>query len=162
MYVMAIDPGPVVSGHVMLQVSERDIHVANWGCEGNDDVAELVSRHGQVTDDARLVVEKTVYYGRMVNAAIFETCVQTGRFMEAFGFHDTERMSRGEVLRELCGTTHAGPPQLRAAVLDHWGGNEKAVGTKKAPGPLYGIKGKDVWSALGLGLAYIKTRREDG
>jgi hypothetical protein len=43
---------------------------------------------------------------------------------------------------------------IRKAIIDLYGPNEKRVlGTKKEPGPLYGVSG-DGWAALGVGLTF--------
>jgi hypothetical protein len=59
---------------------------------------------------------------------------------------------RKDVKLYLCGSLRATDANIRAALLDRFGpGREIAVGTKRAPGPLYGIKG-DEWSALAVAL----------
>ena len=54
----------------------------------------------------------------------------------------------------LCGHPRAKDPNIRQALLDRFGpGREKALGTKKAPGALYGIKG-DEWAALAVAITW--------
>jgi hypothetical protein len=42
---------------------------------------------------------------------------------------------------------------IRQALIDIYGGNDKAIGNKKTPGPLYGIKG-DLWAALAVAVTF--------
>ena len=52
----------------------------------------------------------------------------------------------------LCGSAKAKDSNIRQAIIDRYGGDPKrCIGTKKAPGPLYGISA-DQWAALALAL----------
>ena len=57
----------------------------------------------------------------------------------------------------LCNSMRAKDSNIRQAILDRYpttgGGKCPQVGTKKEPGPLYGVS-KDVWAAIGVGLTY--------
>ena len=56
----------------------------------------------------------------------------------------------------LCGDARAKDPNIRAALIDRWGGSKAAaVGTKKSPGPLYGFK-SDMWAALAVAETFIE------
>ena len=58
----------------------------------------------------------------------------------------------------LCGTARAKDPNVHQALIDMYGGSMKAAkGTKKAPGPLYGVK-SHIWSALAVAVAWAKER----
>jgi hypothetical protein len=60
----------------------------------------------------------------------------------------------------LCKSTKANDASIRQALIDRYGpGKERAIGTKKAPGPLYGVKA-DVWAALALAVTWHDTREE--
>ena len=43
--------------------------------------------------------------------------------------------------------------KYRAALIDRFGGKDKAIGCKSAPGPLYSVKA-DAWSALALATTF--------
>jgi len=54
--------------------------------------------------------------------------------------------------REILGVNDS---TIRQAMLDRYGpGREKAIGKKKSPGPLYGIR-KDEWQALALAVTFF-------
>jgi hypothetical protein len=58
------------------------------------------------------------------------------------------------VKMHLCGNTRAKDGNIRQALLDRFGpGKAIACGTKKQPGPLYGVS-KDVWQALALAVTW--------
>lgn len=145
--VLAIDPGPVLSAWVLFV----DGCVHSFGKDNNERV-----RGSLVMDKSphATVIEMVASYGMAVGAEVFETCVWIGRFMERTSLTGkVHTMYRRDVKLHWCGTTKANDSNIRQAVIDHYGGKEKAIGNKRTPGPLYGIKA-DVWQALALGLAW--------
>jgi len=69
-------------------------------------------------------------------------------------------LMRKTVAAHLCNTSRANDSNIRQALIDRFGpGREKAIGTKKNPGPLYGIK-KDLWSALAVAVTYADKIKE--
>ena len=70
---------------------------------------------------------------------------------------DWKRMDRANVKMHLCGRTTAKDTHVRQALLARFpqtgGGKTPAVGTKKQPGPLYGVK-NDAWAALAVAVTY--------
>jgi hypothetical protein len=99
-----------------------------------------------------LAVEMIASYGMPVGAEVFQTCVWIGRFLEC-GAATEQLVYRKEVKMHLCGTTRANDGNVRQALLDLYGGKERALGRKATPGPLYGISG-DEWAALGVAVTY--------
>jgi len=101
-----------------------------------------------------LAVEGIASYGMAVGKEVFDTCRWIGRFEEAWDQSGRafSLIYRKDVKQFHCGTTRANDANIRAALIDRFGpGREKAVGTKRAQGQLYGIKG-DEWSALAVAL----------
>jgi hypothetical protein len=85
--------------------------------------------------------------------------VWIGRFVEAWRGSYT-LMFRREVKLHLCGQARAKDPNVRQALIDRFGpGREKAIGTKKQPGPLYGVSA-DVWSALAVAVTWSELQRK--
>ncbi len=147
MTIIAIDPGPTKSAWVQWNGELRD-----FGLYGNDAMLALLWS-GSLPLSATLVIEKVVSYGRPVGAETFETVYWTGRFTEAFGADHTERLERLAVRKHICHHGGAKDPHIRQAIIDRFGGKAKAVGLKKTPGPLYGVK-KDIWQALALAITW--------
>lgn len=145
---LAIDPGPEMSGFVLVVQGRIVEH-----CAGilND---ELISNMPL----APVVVESVECYGMAVGKSVFQTCYTIGRIMQVAG----DRMmlvSRQTVRGHLCHSPKAKPSNIRAALLDKWGGKDVAIGRKANPGPLYGVK-SHAWSALALAVTWWETRKD--
>lgn len=150
---IAIDPGNEQSAWV----AYRDGVVIDAGIYENGRLHEalpaLLIRHG-----VHLVIEMIASYGMPVGREVFETCVWIGRFLEVAGGADL--VYRKDVKLHLCGQTRAKDANIRQALIDRFGpSKEKAIGTKKAPGPLYGFKA-DMWAALAVAVTYDDTRAQ--
>lgn len=102
---------------------------------------------------AELAIEMIASYGMPVGREVFETCVWIGRFVQAWG-SEHAFVYRKDVKLHLCGQPRAKDANIRQALIDRFGpGKDKAVGTKKQPGPLYGVS-SDVWSALAVAVTH--------
>lgn len=153
MNIYAVDPGNARSALVVFNGATVIRHVT---ADNTDLLIELGHRVRAKTDI--LVVEQIASFGMPVGAEVFETCVWSGRFIQAWeGYHafmPWARVKRHEVKAALCGNQRAKDANIRQALLDRFGpGKEKAIGKKKTPGPLYGIAG-DEWSALAVAVTY--------
>ena len=143
MAILAIDPGTTRSAYVVLDESGKPVDFSTYDNARNFDVIGY-------WDKSRVVVEMVASYGMPVGREVFETVYWIGRFCQAAGEH--ERIYRGEVKDHLCRSRKANDAAIRQALLDRFGpGKAKAVGLKKSPGPLYGIKG-DEWAALAVAV----------
>jgi hypothetical protein len=152
--ILAIDPGPERSAWVRFDGGR----VVGFGkCPNEVFLADVARWYGN-NRTYRCVIEKIASYGMAVGAEVFETCVWTGRFLEAFGADRCERITRGEVKMHLCGSMRAKDGNIRQAIIDRFGGKEKAIGKKAAPGPLFGVSG-DVWAALAVAIAWSEKAR---
>jgi len=153
--ILAIDPGPEASAWVEA-LADDGTPIAHGKC-GNDELCLRLANTG--ADVA--VVEMVASYGMAVGREVFETCVWIGRFMEAWRARTgsiPHRLYRGEVKDHLCRSRRATDANIRQTLLDRFGpGREKAVGTKKKPGPLYGVSG-DVWAALAVAVTWADTK----
>lgn len=142
MNVLSIDPGPEQSGVVffsMGKVIESEIM---------DNVAllkRLLSLDFPAVPNL-CAVEMIASYGMPVGKEIFETCVFIGEIKAAVaGWTRFERVYRKDVKIHLCQSMKAKDPHIRQALIDKHG----VVGTKKSPGPLFGISGH-LWAALAV------------
>lgn len=143
MKILAIDAGPSVSGYVVFV----DNRVLESGVLDNEMLLEKIDT---LQDVDRLALEMIASYGMAVGASTFETCVMIGRFIERW------KLSKGlpytliyrkDVKLNLCGSMKAKDANIRQALIDLLG----AQGTKKAPGPTYGVS-SHAWSALGVAV----------
>jgi hypothetical protein len=99
-----------------------------------------------------LVIELAESFGAKVWSQVFTTTFWAGRFAEAWG-GDHVTMGRREVKINLLGASRGKDGQIRQCLIDRWGGKEKAIGNKKAKGPLYGLSA-DCWQALALAVTF--------
>lgn len=151
MMILAIDPGTTESGWVLYDSAL--CAVVEHATHPNENVRtmlHLLRRDvGLMVRPDVLAIERIASYGMAVGEETFETVWWSGRFAEAWGAR-LERVYRREVKLHLCGSVAAKDANVNQALRDLFGGS-KAKGTKKAPGPLYGIKG-DAWAALGVAV----------
>ncbi len=86
-----------------------------------------------------------------------ETQFWAGRFVQSIGLPFTQ-MRRIDEKMVICGHPRAKDGNIRQALIDRWGGKEKAIGKKKTPGPLYGIS-QDVWQALAIAVTWFEQQK---
>lgn len=150
MTVLAIDPGSEQSAWVLWDGQQVRAH-GKWM---NGDLEEALA--DSLEFDVA-VFEQIASYGMAVGAEVFETCVWTGRFIGAVKAAlagEWDRLPRRDVKLHLCGQARAKDANIRQALIDRFGGKEKAIGRKASPGPLFGIKA-DEWAALALAITWF-------
>jgi hypothetical protein len=135
--VLSVDPGPTRSAWMILE----DGKPTEWVHDLNDHVLEVVAG----LPFTPLAIEMVSHYGPDIHPGkdVFETCVWIGRFIEAHGGEAT-RIYRHQVKKLLIGTGAAKDSNIRQALIDRWGGREKAIGGVKCSG----CKGKG-WRGRG-------------
>lgn len=129
MKLLAIDPGTIKSGWVIL---EDGIPTSSGWHDNEALLGIIVVNAHDITD---LAIEDITSYGMPVGRDVFETVRWTGRFDYAAQTAEipTTYVGRKEVLLELCGSPRGKDGTLRQAVIDHYGGDDVAVGGKKCP-----------------------------
>lgn len=147
--VLALDPGPQETAWVIWS----EDRIERFGKSPNDEFVDAIMT--KLVDADRMVIEKIASYGMPVGAEVFETCVWSGRFIQAFYAHlkPVRRIGRLEVKMHLCHDSRAKDANIRQALIDRFGGKERAIGKKNSPGPLYGISG-DCWAALAVAITF--------
>ena len=149
MIVLGIDPGTTQSAYVLFDGSR----VLGGDIVENAVLRDLLRDDGIGPHDA-VACEMIASYGMAVGKEVFETCVWIGRFVEACR-RPVRMVFRKDVKMHLCHSMRAKDPNIRQALLDKHG----EVGTKKSPGPLYGIK-SHLWAALAVADYAISTPTE--
>jgi hypothetical protein len=144
--ILAIDPG--TSQSAIVGYDSRG-EVLDKGIQENEKVLEAVAHLHSLYE--LLVVEMVASYGMPVGADVFETVFWVGRFCERWQGEWT-RILRRDVKLHLCASARAKDANVRQALIDRFGpGREKAIGTKRAKGPLYGVV-RDEWAALAVAV----------
>jgi len=155
MRILAIDPGSEKSAWVMFGCGKVVAH----GLELNEVIREKIYFRHNYVGHWHLAIEMVACYGMPVGAEVFDTCVWIGRFVEAWQPLAHSFVYRKDVKIHLCGSMLAKDSNIRQALIDRFGGKEKAIGKKATPGPLYGIK-KDMWSALAVAVTFADTHAD--
>jgi len=144
MILLAIDPGTTESAYVLYCTTENKI--IEFLKESNE---KLLFRIENILDPDEAVIEKVASYGMPIGESTMQTIFWSGKFAQALSFCPVHRITRKEVVVHLCGTVRAKDSNVRQALIDRFGD----PGTKKNPGPTYGIV-EDVWAALAVCTAW--------
>ena len=149
MRVLGIDPGPERSAWVLWD-GER---VCRFGADENLTVESGMRILERQERPVRLAMERPqAFYGPGVKPSpqLMETAFEAGTLYGAWPDSHTRLYLRfNEVSRHHTGRSGRPEPEIRAALLERIG----PVGTKKNPGPLYGLKVKDHhFSALAVAV----------
>ncbi len=140
MSVLAIDPGTTQSGWVDFGGGR----IIDAGVDDNHIVLKMI-------EDSRadmLAIEMIASYGMAVGREVFETCVWVGRFQQQWRDPaGVKLLYRQAVKLHLCNSPRAKDANIRQALIDMLG----PQGTKKAPGPTYGVS-SHAWAALGVAV----------
>lgn len=146
MKILAIDPGNEKSGWVIYENGK----VLECGIDANADLMlkiEMMPEQEQY-QGIQFAIEMIACYGMSVGKEVFNTCVWVGRFFqqvcESFG-QQPQLVFRKDVKMHLCGKMQANDASIRKALIQRYG----EPGTKKKPGPTYGVK-SHIWAALGV------------
>jgi hypothetical protein len=148
--VIGCDPGTERSAFVAWDGSS--IHFANI-C-ANQDALDLLDQRGVLRVMASiLVLEKVESYGMAVGETTFQTVFWSGRFAQAWSPRRFEQMGRRIVKQHLCYSARATDANIRQALIDRFGGKDKAIGKKATPGILYPLKGH-TWAAFAVAITW--------
>jgi hypothetical protein len=146
--VLAVDPGPRSHGVVLFD-GQRVVG-------SYDMTTEELRRHIQwlVTDEPPIIAcEWIASYGMPVGKEVFETVLQIGML---HAITPMRLIPRADIKLHLCGSMRAKDANIRQALLDKLG----PVGTKKNPGPLYGVSGHK-WAALAVAVTAAEVARTE-
>jgi len=152
MIILGIDPGSKQSGYVLWDGKKviECMHTDNELIRG-----VVISGGNSIYDE--VAIERIRGYGIVAGDDTFDTCEWVGRFDMAAKFRNkpVQLIPRKDIKRHLCGNTTTNDKYIRQALIDRFG----EVGTKKTPGPLYGISGH-LWSALAVAVTYTDQHKQ--
>lgn len=143
---LAIDPGNVESGYVVLN---DDLSILQKGKISNEKLIDIIGVQAQI--QKYVAIEMIASYGMSVGQTVFDTCVWIGRFTER-AIHVgavVNYIYRKDEKMNLCHTMKAKDTNIRQALIDRFG----VVGKKASPGWFYGVS-KDMWSAVAVGVTF--------
>lgn len=158
--ILAIDPGNIESGVVLIRESDLRPLVAEK--IDNDTlldnlIMDRYERYDDIECINHIAIEMIASYGMAVGKTVFDTCVWIGRFIQAFHGEPIklQYIYRKDEKMNLCGSMKAKDSNIVQALIDRFAPNtsNKGKGTKKEPGWFYGFK-KDIWQAYAVGVTY--------
>lgn len=149
--IVGIDPGPTNSGVVFISPVSFKVEHA-FPAMDNRELIGMLRTDIAATEIALECIEamyahvgkETVRTIRFCGA-IEEACLSRDRVITC--------LSPQDVKKAVCGTASAKDPAVRQAIIDRLG----APGTKKNPGPTFGVS-SHAWRALAVALAATLTR----
>lgn len=148
--ILGVDPGPQESGYAIYGYDR----VLSCGVLENMLLRDMLrdgAEFGALGVDS-IAIEMIASYGMPVGREVFETCVWIGRLVEAWD-GQYELVYRQRVKLHLCQSPRAKDGNIRQALIDRLG----PAGTKKSPGPTYGIK-SHAWAALAVAVTAADQR----
>lgn len=153
MKVLAIDPGPTVSGLVFFGDGIEAL------TRSNHELLRLIDGTESFRSADFLAIEEVTGQGRFVGRDELHTMAWAGRFIQQWlltGHQEDDFLwiPRANVKKYLLGRVTGSDTEVRAAITDRFGGKEKAIGRNAKPGPLHRIKGHE-WAALAVALTAI-------
>lgn len=155
MQILAIDPGNIKSGYVIVEYNDTDItKVLQVGKLDNDDLMQIIAESRNID----FAIEMIAGMGMTVGKEVFDTCVWIGRFWERALTRDYRTMEyiyRREEKLCLCGSPRAKDANIRQALVDRYAPAQPGYGkgTKKHPGFFYGFSA-DMWAAMAVATTY--------
>ncbi len=158
MTLYALDPGPVQSALVICEDTDAGLIIRDHCHSLNGAVLEMLL-HAPL--DATLVIERIASMGMIVGEEVFETIHWSGMFYQAWRGLRKHRLTRRAIKLHLCGSNQAKDANVRAVLLDRYGGKALAIGRKASPGPLYGLHGHGL-AALAVAVTWIETHPSNG
>ena len=151
MNIIGIDPGTSDGAVIAWNTTERKIILHE--IKDNNDLLDWL--RNQVYAN-HISCETIMSYGQRVGAETFETCFFIGRVMEIC--HQRKQVftpiTRKDVIMIHCASNKASDADVRAAMIAYVG----QPGSKKAPGPTYGVSSHE-WSALAI-ATFLQAQEE--
>ena len=150
MIILGIDPGPEKSYWLTWDTERQKII--------EKEIYSDIDFPGWFLVDV-VIIEDIQCFGMPVGKSVFETAKTIGRILERAKNRHIKaiQVSRREIKLHFCNSVRAKDSNIRQVIIDRFGSKEKAIGNKKNPGILYGVK-KDFWSTLALCLWFEDTR----
>jgi hypothetical protein len=151
MKIIGIDPGTNDGAVVVWDTKERKIVLHE--IKPNTDLLNWLRTQTLAAD---VSCETIMSYGQRVGVETFETCFFIGRIMEICSYRGLAftPIRRKDVIMVHCASNKASDADVRAAMIAYVG----QPGSKKAPGPTYGVASHE-WSALAI-ATFLQAQEE--
>ncbi|MFA5379305.1 MAG: hypothetical protein WC455_26350 [Dehalococcoidia bacterium] len=153
MLILGIDPGPEQSAGVVWDGAFVACHIQKPNAEFREHLINLESLWPEGYQRPFIVaIEDVAYYGKVLNRSTFDTLKMIGRIQEIFDKNHA-CVFFPDIAYHFCNSRRGvNTAQINKVLVDRFGGK----GTKKNPGPLYGIREHE-WSALAVAVYYAEA-----
>jgi hypothetical protein len=143
--IIGIDPGP--KQHGVVGYAGDSVFFAE------DMTTEELIEYLTASSKIPVACEWITSFGMAVGKEVFQTVFQIGRIYQS---RQMRLIPRIDVKLHICKSTRAKDANIRQALLDRFG----PVGTKKKPGPLWGVSGHR-WPALAVAVTAMDLARTE-
>jgi len=146
--IYGIDPAPVRTGWVLWN-GQQPIQ------SGLDPNEEFLERLRIQQTPIPMYIEMIASYGMPVGKETFETVLWIGRYIEVWSIlgYPWQLCYRLNIRTHHCHNSKAGDANVNRALRDKYGDK----GTRKNPGPFFGVK-KDMWAAIAVAAYATETK----
>lgn len=153
MRILAIDPGTTESAFVVFDTCDAKRPLKEYGYFANDVVLNEYVRQTRFYD--WLAIEQPqMCWAKKVPGKLVADLLTTREWVGRFdAMHDAQLVPARSIRKVVCGNAKAADKDVRAALVKRFG----EPGTKKKPGPLYGIA-SHLWSALAIAVYVYDTQ----
>jgi hypothetical protein len=156
MKILCLDPGPTSTGVVIYDTVNK-LPIKYGDFENEKLLGAILSKRIKADCMAQEII---VGYGIKAGSSTFGTCEWLGMFRLAWRISyglPYYPISRPQVNEHVCFNRSANDTAINQALTDRYGGaRDVAYGSKKKPGPLYGIT-NHTRAALALGITCDET-----
>lgn len=142
--ILAVDPGPIVQSFVIFDGN----HVVSTGNVSVEELCVILRENPGLL----AACEYIDCIGMAVGSEVFATVFNVGRLYSSATI--MRLIPRRDIKLHLCGSHRAKDANVRQALIDKVG----PVGTKKHPGPCYGVA-NHIWSALAVAVTATDCER---
>ena len=158
MIVLGIDPGPEKSGAAIVEFLDVARLLKHNNQVPNSDLLQVITNSFE-PDFEYIAIEDQNDFGKWYGANSKNTVHWTGRFYQSALDMDfaCALMTYSDISGHLCsGINNAPDAMINEAVRLRFAdiGGRLKKGTKKKPGPFYGVNGQHVMSAIAVAIAY--------
>jgi len=148
--IIGIDPGNKETATVVL----CDGKISEHHYDDNDRALLYIEALATI-EGAEIYCEMIASYGMAVGKSVFETCLFIGKILQVAP--QTKLITRNVVKNAICHSSKAKDANIRQALIDRFG----PQGTKKAPGPLFGVTSHYL-AALAVAVYAAETKAVEG
>jgi len=151
--ILGIDPGPKEHAFVWWDWQEK--RVVELQTRPSFEVLYSSTQRSLLANVQDIACEWIESYGMAVGQEVFRTVAGIGWLAGTIG-REVRMVPRKAVKMHLCNSMRAKDANIRQALIDRFG----SQGTKKSPGPLFGVS-SHYWAALAVAVYAAETPAKD-